>query len=41
MDHYKDHLLETKIDFKNVKKKDSKYIYQNELDKGCFQHDMG
>ena len=19
---------------------DSKYIYQNELDKGCFQHDM-
>ena len=19
---------------------DSRYIYQNELDKGCFQHDM-
>ena len=20
---------------------DSRYIYQNELDKACFQHDMG
>ena len=20
---------------------DSRYIYQNELDKSCFQHDMG
>ena len=31
----------SKIFFKKLKKTgDSKYIYQNELDKACFQHDM-
>ena len=25
---------------KNIKTGDSRYIYQNELDKACFQHDM-
>ena len=32
-----DHLLKTK---KESKTKDSRYIYRNELDKACFQHDM-
>ena len=30
------HLLKTRKEFKNLKK----YIYKNELDKVCFQHDM-
>ena len=36
-----DHLLKTKKNIK-IKKKtgDSRYIYQNELDKACFQHDI-
>ena len=34
-----DHLLKTRKEFKNLKK-DSRYIYQNKLDKACFQHDM-
>ena len=25
---------------KNKKTRDLRYIYQNELDKACFQHDM-
>ena len=30
-----------KKESKNLKKQEnSRYIYQNELDKGCFQHDM-
>ena len=34
-----DHLLKQKIQkFKETG--DSNYIYKNELDKGCFQHDM-
>ena len=33
-----DHLQKTKK--KNTKIGDSQYIYQNELDKACFQHDM-
>ena len=36
-----DHLLKTKERTQKLKeRKDSKYIYQNELDKACFQHDM-
>ena len=37
-----DHLLKTKKEFKNFKKKteDTKNIYKNELDKACFQNDM-
>ena len=35
-----DHLLKTKKGFKNLKKRDISYIYKNELDKACFQHDM-
>ena len=36
-----DHLLKTKKEFKNVKKTGvTKYIYRDELDKSCFQHDM-
>ena len=27
-------------EFKNLKKQDTSYIYKNELDKACFQHDM-
>ena len=36
-----DHLQKTK-NIQNFKKKtgDSQYIYQNELDKACFQDDM-
>ena len=33
-----DHLQKTKREFKETG--DSQYIYQNELDKACFQHDM-
>ena len=37
-----DHLLKTKKEFKNLKKKTghTKNIYKNELDKACFQPDM-
>ena len=34
-----DHLVKTKIEYKNKKKGHSRYIYQNKLDKTCFQHD--
>ena len=33
-----DHLLKIKKLFKETA--DSRYIYRNELDKACFQHDM-
>ena len=33
-----DHLLKTKNEFKNLGA--TSYIYKNELDKSCFQHDM-
>ena len=33
------HLLKTKREFKNLTGNTS-YIYKNELDKTCFQHDM-
>ena len=29
-----------KFKFKNSKTEDTRYIYRNELDKACFQHDM-
>ena len=35
-----DHLLKIKKEYKKLKKQeigDSRYIYQNELDKACFQ----
>ena len=36
-----DHLQKIKKEHKKIKKAgDSRYIYQNELDKACFQHDM-
>ena len=35
-----DHLLKIKKEFKNLRKRDTKYIYRNELDKACFQLDM-
>ena len=36
-----DPLLKTKKEFKNLKKQNTKnYIYKNELDKACVQHDM-
>ena len=36
-----DHLLKTKKESKSLKKTvDTKYVYRNELDKACFQHDM-
>ena len=35
-----DHLLKTKKEFKDTNKTgDAGYIYQNELEKACFQHD--
>ena len=34
------HLQKTRKEFKNLKKQDTSYIYKNELDKACFQHDM-
>ena len=34
-----DHLQKTKKEYKK-ETGDSRYIYQNELDKACFQHDM-
>ena len=33
-----DHLLKIKKEFKETG--DTSYIYKNELDKACFQHDM-
>ena len=33
-----EHLLKTFQKFKQIG--DTKYIYKNELDKDCFQHDM-
>ena len=36
-----DHLQRTNKEYKKFKEtRDSRYIYQNELDKACFQHDM-
>ena len=36
-----DRLLKTRNEFKNSKKQEiADYIYKNELDKTCFQHDM-
>ena len=36
-----DHLQKTKKEYKKFREtEDSRYIYQNELDKTCFQHDM-
>ena len=36
-----DHLEKNKERIQKFKETgDSQYIYQNELDKGCFQHDM-
>ena len=35
-----DHLQKTKKENKNLKRGDSRNIYQNELDKACFQNDM-
>ena len=39
-----EHLLKIKKKFKKIHKfketGDTKYIYRNELDKACFQHDM-
>ena len=36
-----DHLQKKKERIQKFKEtRDSQYIYQNELDKGCFQHDM-
>ena len=35
------HLQENKERIRNFRETgDSRYIYQNELDKACFQHDM-
>ena len=36
-----DHVLKTKKEFKKLKQTgDMSYIYKNELDKACFQHDI-
>ena len=39
-----EHLLKIKKKIKKIQKfketGDTKYIYRNELDKACFQHDM-
>ena len=36
-----DHLLKIKNEFKHSKETgDTSYIYKNELDKACFQHDI-
>ena len=37
------HLLKTKKEFENLRKQEiinTNYIYKNDLDKACFQHDM-
>ena len=33
-------LLKTKREYKDWRKQEIRYIYQNELDKACFQYDM-
>ena len=35
-----DHLLKTRKEFKFKETGDTSYIYKNELDKACFQHEM-
>ena len=36
-----DHLIKTKKGIQKCKETgESRYIYQNELDKACFKHDM-
>ena len=36
-----DHLQKSKKEYKKIKETgDSRYIYQNEIDKAYFQHDM-
>ena len=35
-----DHLQKTKKDKKFKETGESRYVYQNELDKACFQHDL-
>ena len=35
-----DCLLKTKKEYKNLDSGDSRYIYQNEVDKACFQHEL-
>ena len=35
-----DHLQKTKMNKKLKERGDSQYIYQNELEKACFQHGM-
>ena len=37
---FEDHLQKTKKEYNNTETGDSQYIYQNELDKACFQHGM-
>ena len=37
---YVDHLPKIKKEFRNKKTGNSRYIYKNELDKACFQHDL-
>ena len=39
------HLLKTKKEFKSLRKQEiqyiyRRYIYKNQLDKACFEHDM-
>ena len=33
------HSLDIKKELKNLNKGDTRYIYRNDLDKACFQHD--
>ena len=33
-----EHLLKIKKEFKNLKKRDTDYIYKNELDKACIAY---
>ena len=35
-----DHLQKSKKEYKNLKKQDIHDIYQNELDKACFQYEI-
>ena len=35
-----DHLQKKKKEYKNLKKREIHDIFQNEIDKTCFQHDM-
>ena len=34
------HLQKTKCEYKNLNKADLRYVYQNELEKECFQRDI-